>query len=289
MNLYNTQQLLFSKTKKVTQYLDQKLEIPDDFYNQGFITLNNISSPEHAQKSAEIFLAKLDARKLSLLALIQEKIQLAKADAIPICDDSVETSFQALHFDMGQPIMGSESQLMINAIALYHPFNTPVSDAHTRILSLKGLFANRFSAQEVEAKLLQYVKKYGDGWGNINTYRLQCFARIIDAVSGTHDLADYRDKTMAQWFRDDKNLDGMVSLKNEQLFYKLRGLDLNQFESFVALQPGQMVIIDNTRVAHGRLGKRSEKEIYQFMFGLQANATEIESFRKNLVADLTSN
>ncbi|MBI3619966.1 hypothetical protein HY214_02370 [Candidatus Roizmanbacteria bacterium] len=290
MNLYNSQQLLFSQTQPVARYKTRPLPVPRDFYDKGFTVFDSISSPEKAQQTAELFLANLDTERLPLLTNIQDRIQLVKADAIPMCGDSVETSFQALHFDMGQPIISEQPQLMISAVALYHPFGTPASGTKTRILSLKGLFSQpkHKEAEAVEKKLISYVKHYGDGWADTNTYRLQCFARVVDAVNGTNELANYRDKTMAQWFKGGKNANGSQSLKNEQLFYEKRGIYLDKIETGVELLPGQMVIIDNTRVVHGRFGKRAAKEIYQFMFGLEAAVADIDCFRTELVKELTS-
>ncbi len=290
--MYNTQQLLFDKSQKVNLWKHQNIEIPESFYRYGYAILKNISTPEEAQQTAEIFLANLDLQKLPFYKTVNDSIQLAKADAIPVCDDSVETSFQALHFDMGQAMESTESQLMITGVALYHPLNTLSGTAKTRILPLRGLLKNtpwkQESEKEIEKRIIEYVNQHGDGWDNVNTRRLICFARVIDAISKTEDLIDLRDKTMAAWFKNKKNPSGLISLDNEINFYKLRGLDLNQLETQITLLPGQILIMDNTRAVHGRIGKRTTKEIYQFMFGLQATPEQIVGFRKNLIRELTN-
>ena len=108
-------------------------------------------------------------------------------------------------------------------------------------------------------------------------------------MSQTSELADYRDKTMAQWFADPEKKDSLTSMRNEYRFYKLRGLDFSVKEKQITLQPGQLLILDNMRVVHGRIGKRNMEEIYQFMYGVKAvEPAEINSFRRDLVKELIS-
>lgn len=288
--MYNSQRLLFDQTHLAYTMFNPECTIPDSFYKKGFAVINNIQSPEKTHAILEQFIAGIDIKKLPVYTPFIRRIQLAKADIIPVCDDSVETSYQALHFDMGQPIDTTEPQLMFHIIGLYFPADKAPSTAKTRALTLRGLLKDKKwgGKKRIEKKLLSYVGAFGDGWDDINTRRLSCFARVIDAVSGTTELANYRDKTMAQWFRDPSK-NGYKSMHNEHMFYKLRGLPVDTLEEHIQLKPGQLLVIDNMRTAHGRIGKRNAREIYQFMFGIKdATIEDVTHFRTSLIQELVS-
>lgn len=290
MQIYNTQQLLFDKTEPILISASTSSIVPDLFYTEAHTILSDIHSPDQARDTIETFISQIDTTKLPIYHHFSNRIQLAKADIIPVCGDSVTTSFQALHYDMGQPIISSEPQTMYVIIGLYFPYDTPAGTAKTRLLPLTGLLSDsRFGGKDqVESTLVSYVQEHGDGWADVNTYRLSCFARVIDAVAGTEDLVGYRDKTMAQWFSESENQEGAARLANEHAFYAQRQVPIEQKEKQIQLQPGQLLIIDNMRAVHGRVGKRREKEIYQFMYGVEtAQPQDIDQFRKLLVSELT--
>lgn len=283
--LYNTQELLFKRTSKIVTKNYPVQGFLTDFESKGYTILSGISSPEEAQGKAESFIQNVNGEKFSVHKQFRERVQLAKADAIPVCHDSVETSFQGLHFDMGQPFSGG-NQFFVSIVVLYKPLNTPRGNARTRVLPLKNLLSDaRWGTEEqIEEKILHYVKKHGDGWTNVNTQRLTCFARLVDAISGGEALKHYKGKTMAEWFSKSSQEPGEIKMKREHDFYAKRGLDVKNKAIEVTLQPGEMIIIDNTRVSHGRIGKRKEKEIYQFMYGVSdAKEEEIDTFRKELI------
>src|SRR5258706_905409 len=270
------QKLLFNETKFILSSKKNKLEIPQSFYSKGYILLDNIKSIEDARKTTETFIANINSAKLPFLHSLLPKIQLAKADLIPVCGDSVTTDFQGLHFDMGQPFFSQEAQDMYLMIGLFLPCDRKATKAKTRDLSLEGLFNNKkLNVNQVEEKIVKYVKKHGDGWNDVNTYRVSCLARLIDAISGTRDLASYRDKTMAQWFEGD--------ITKEYEFYKLRGFDLGKIEEQIQLKPGQLLMLDNTTAADGRVVKRKMQEMYQMMFGVKGvSPNEINNFRSTV-------
>lgn len=286
---FNEQKLLFGESNKIQISQKQGTLIPENFYQNGYGILDRIRDPQEAYTTLEKFISQINVQKLPLFSRFADKIQLAKADLIPVCDDVVESSFQVLHLDMGQPIISNIPQTMYLLTGLYAPIDKQAGTAKTRILPLKGFFNDTKwgSSSEIEQKLIDYVESYGDGWADVNTKRLSCFARVLDAVGGTTDVATYRDKTVGQWFQSDKKLDAEESLRNEQRFYAQKGIDLNVLEKHIQIKPGQLLFFDNTRVTHGRLGKRKAKEVYQFLFGVRdATVADITAFRKFFVREL---
>jgi hypothetical protein len=165
--------------------------------------------------------------------------------------------------------------------------------AKTRVVSIERLLSQRKfgDCKEVEKKLIQYVKSYGDGWiypDKVNTFRLACFARFIDAVEGTHELADFFDKTTGQWFKNENTKTGEERLELEYEFFRKHGLDIKCCEEQIEIKPGELLIVDNIRAVHGRIGPRNPKEIYQFLFGIErVTPQEIAEFRRYIVNQLS--
>src|SRR6185437_10837062 len=180
--------------------------------------------------------------------------------------------YQVLHFDMGHPFVENADPLVISHVGLYrslqyrHIFDTPT--AETRIISLAGLTS--LLANIVESRLAAYAGAHGDGWVGHNTGRIAAGVRLLDALSDSPRFQDERDKTVGQWFSNDQKVDSSTAFEHEAAFYAEHGIDLREREQRVALKAGQLLFLDNTRVLHGRMGKRSAKEVLNFMFGIEA-------------------
>lgn len=275
------QELLFDTSKMISQQLGT-FNIPDDFYENGYALIDNIDDVHAAQAPLEQFIASIDHKRLPLYAQFIHKIQLAKVDLIPVCHDIVPRTFQALHFDMGQPLISSSNQTMYLILALYKPKTSVPSEAKTRVVAIGKLLAQR-TFGDPEQRLIDYVKQHGDGWKEpmvVNTLRLGCFARILDAVTGRNELINDIDKTTGQWF----DYGNAGAFAREKDFFSACGLDLEKAEEQINVQPGQLLIVDNMRCVHGRIGPRKPKEIYQFLFGVKsATPAMIDEFRKWLV------
>ena len=286
--------LPYSRTEPLIIFLRfLRIKGMNTFYKHGYTIINNVSDINEAKEITQKLISSIDTKKLPLWSRFLSNIKLLKCDEIPVCEDVVESSYQVLHLDMGQPIISREPQDMYLITGLYlDKIRKPVT-ARTRVMSLKGLFKNKkWGGKElIEKRIIRYAKKYGDGWFNpekINTKRLACFARIVDAVADTEELKDDFNKTMGQWFRDEERLGVDESMKNEYKFYQKRGISLGKLEKHIQLKPGQLLIFDNTRVIHGRAGKRVEKEVWQMMFGVRkVSSHNITAFRKFLVNLLT--
>jgi hypothetical protein len=289
------QEIVLGKTPHVVSLKYEGYEIPDSFYTKGYCVIDGVKDEKEAQIILEKLISSIDTKRLPIYSPFKNKLQLAKRDEIPVCGDSVETSFQALHFDMGQPLVSEEPQNMYLLTGLHITADKKPTTAKTRVISLKGLFAgDEFGTeQEIETKILKYVNEHGDGWihpDKVNTHRISCFARIVDAVAGTSELADYFDKSMAQWFADPKDkYNSDISIGNEKEFYIKRGVNLEPIAENIVIQPGQLLVVDNMRTAHGRVGKREEKETWQFMYGVHnAAPQDIDWFRSCLIEILKS-
>ena len=281
----DSQSLLFGN---YTELFDlPSIEISDDYYERGYATVPDIPDSETAAVVAAQLIAGLDTARLPELQRFAGKIDLAKADHIPVCDDIVGTEFQILHFDMGLPAAPLEDDSMwITHVGIYLPKSTehPVA-ARSRLLPLTGLLAHAgLSASAMEEALLSYAQQCGDGWGKVNTGRLACFARVLDAVRGTRELAHEIDKPVGQWFRSDQRLDSASAYELEREYYASKGIDLTASEIQVALQPGELLLLDNARVVHGRIGHRREREIANFMFGVQnVTPADVAELRRTVV------
>lgn len=263
----NSQSLVFGKYRGL--FNGEPLAPTDHYCRHGYDVLPDVPDITAA--------ASIIART------VDDHIDLAKADEIPVCADVVESEYQVLHFDMGMPLVPCEDeQLLITHVGIYLPEAEPEPEAETRILELAGLAAG-LSTDEADCRLERYAQRFGDGWGDINTGRLACFARVLDALDGTTDFAADRDRPVGQWFRPDARLSADEAFRLESDYFRTKGIDLEKVEQRVALRPGDLLLIDNLRVVHGRIGHRREREICNLMFGVERlDASDVAIVRRSL-------
>ncbi len=291
VDIFNNQRLLFNTTRPI--YEAGKTSVPEHYYKRGWAVLNEVIDDEfEAIQRQEDFINSIDGSRFPLDQHFHKRIQLAKADQIPVCDDIIATSFQVLHFDMGHPFLESEDQLFVSHVGIYLPKTTNHEvTARTRLVELDGLLKHlNLSPEAIEQRLISYVSEHGDGWTSHNTYRLACFIRFLDALSSKPELQDQIDKTVGQWFENENKLDGASAHEKEVAFYAKHGVNLSKLEHQVALKPGQLLILDNTRVVHGRIGKRRTKELSNFMWGIEkikpGDTTELRQYICRLVVGM---
>lgn len=286
------QHLLFDQPRIKNQ---GTVVVPDPFYNAGYFTVQNLGDDSSAQAYLDALVRSIDGQRAPLLATTLPRTVLAKKDAIPVCQDIVQTGFQALHYDMGMPFMASKPQPLYTISALYRPMDSaPNPLAKTRLVFLPKLL-HQFkmgNRKQIEQQLLSYVRDHGDGWLKPkphNTHRLAIFARVLDAVSGQNRLSDKIDTMIGQCFDYDHDPDGLNGLAQEQAFFSALGLDLAKAEEHLVLAPGEMLVFDNMRCVHGRIGRRRQRELINFLYGVkEASETEIENYRNwlyELLAD----
>lgn len=288
------QKLLFDVSPTVGAFPSSHYRVADRYYRDGYIILDAIRDEQEVIAVLYKFVKALSAKALGVPTDFLNKMQLATTDYIPNCHEIISTGFQALHFDMGQPFLAKGIQPMYVINALYRPLSaTPNIHGKTRIVNIHKLgkqkkFGSRTMVQE---RLLKYVRLYGDGWRHplpVNTYRLACFARFIDAVSGLNSLTDKIDTQIGQCFEYDSDEWGTTGLQHEYDFFRKVGLDLAAVEEQVIIEPGQLLIIDNIRCVHGRVGPRQSRELLNVLFAVQAASKEnIEAFSSFLVSEFS--
>lgn len=289
VDIFNNQRLLFDTTRPIKEA--GHTHVPEHYYEHGWLVPNiTVNDEFEAIRWQEDFINSIDSSRLPMQKLFGKRIQLAKADQIPVCDDIVATSFQVLHFDMGHPFMESQNQLFVSHVGIYLPKTTRHAiTARTRLVEMDGLLKHLSLAPEIIAKKIRaYVRKYGDGWEGHNTYRIACFIRFLDALKDKPELADQIDKTVGQWFENEHKVKGASAHQKELDFYAKHGIDLGELEHQIALKPGQILILDNTRVIHGRIGKRRTKELCNFMWGIEKISPRDISYLRQYICQLLS-
>lgn len=279
-----SQELLFDKTPLITPAKNKRYHIPSSFYAKGYSLLGSFPSAEQAYQHLFTFIEHLSIEETAFAPESLQRMQLAKVDAIPLCHEITSTGFQALHWDMGQPFFNEQPQTLYTIGALYRPLGDRNSNAKTRMVSLSPLLNQKSfgSKEEVKEKLLAYVKEHGDGWMKptpVNTHRLACFARVLDALTNQKALCHEIDTMIGQCFTYDTSASGTKGFEEEIAFFKDAGVDLNNVEEQIEILPGQMLVYDNMRTVHGRIGKREPKELINFLFGIkEAKEIDIATF-----------
>lgn len=278
------QQLLFDRSPFVVPGASGI--VPESFYTKGWGVVDGFASIAAARTALDALIGGLDTGRLPLFAGMIERMQLAKQDAIPVCEDIVQTGFQALHYDMGMPFLAEQPQALYTISALYRPMESePNPLAKTRIVSIPTLLSQAHVADRktLETRLRAYIRTHGDGWTTPtahNTHRLAIFARVIDALTGQNKLADKIDTMIGQCFDYDHGKGGEYGLQQEHNFFKDAGFDLSLVEEQIILKPGEMLVFDNMRCVHGRIGQRRKRELINFLYGVkEAKADEIDRYK----------
>lgn len=205
---------------------------------------------------------------------------------LPACPELRDLHYQALHFDMGAPIVAAaEASFTCLFAALFHPGDVDPGAAATRIVQLSRLFESA-SFADARERLVRYATEYGDGWlepSPARTGRLSCLARLIDAVSAQRQLTDFYDMPTWDWFCKGHHDRGLAS---ETAYFREHGVALEGVEERVRLQRGDLLIIDNVRCAHGRLGPRPLGAIYHVMVGLEVTTPDTVTASASYLGEL---
>lgn len=298
--LFDTQQLLFDRTRPVAE----EPQMPESYYECGWAAIDDIPDHYQALDLMARLISNIDGSRLPLHGRFHERIQLAKADQIPVCDDVQASNYQVLHFDMGHPFAEDADPLFVSHAGIYRSprprdieaFNNlaasngtpPISEpyAETRIVGIEGLSSLPPSA--ISERLADYASTHGDGWGEHNSGRIAAGVRLLDALSDAPSLQAERDKTVGQWFNDGTKVHEAAAFEKEAAFFAEHDIDLEAVEECVFVEPGQLLIMDNVRTMHGRSGHREVREVFNFMFGVEAIDTDdIQALRQyigNLLA-----
>ena len=174
--------------------------------------------------------------------------------------------FQALHFDFGRPLDPRGARDVARFTALHIPHDHGPVEARTRLVRLDQALRQRRWAQPGE--LIRRFERYGmshGAWDAERGYSEGIFARLVEA-------ADDREPVLPSVSATPGFLCGteFASAGDERRFFEDHGLSLDEAETVVALQPGELLVFDNLAWAHGRRGRRRPGELHQWMFGYRA-------------------
>lgn len=174
--------------------------------------------------------------------------------------------FQTLHFDFGLPLTPGDPADIARYTALYMPVGLAPSAAVTRFVVLDALLdQRRWAPPDV---LLDRFASYGashGAWDHTAGYLEGSLARLIEAAIG--DVPRLPSVSAEPNFLCGLEFD---ELQAESAFFAERGLDISQAQIEIALQPGELLVFDNLRLAHGRRGVRQPAELRQIVLGHRA-------------------
>ena len=257
--------------------------IADEFFREGFVLLRDVANADAVLSD---FLVEWRSRSDLPFA---RRVVLDNLARIPhkSCQDAIETDHMSLHFEMGLPLIPTEDVSRVHAlICLYIPKGENASDVATRLLSIDGLLNK---TQNVESNLVKYCKKNGAGWKDFNSGRLLCAAQLFDAMQENCELGYMREDRIAEWFNKDAKRASQNGAQKEIDFFAKFRINLRAKEKSFILQPGDLLIVDNLRVAHGRRGRRPAEELVQYLYGARdVTRDEIDAIRALTVKFLLS-
>lgn len=281
----NTQTLLFDQSLPV-QALESHPHAARDLHDQGWTLVRGVCGIDAALAKASSILGSLNEERLACHKGVLRRLQLAKADKLPCREPDIQESFQALHHDMGLPLVSRHVQVGYLFSMLYAPMGGTRGNAETRIVPVANLLRQRKRHSRTVCDLLlhDYADRFGDGWTEPERHssgRLGCLARVVDAMLEQPELLSFFDQGTWEWFRDDyASTDGRAELARETAWWAKHGYRLEQAETRITLRPGDMLMFDNVRCAHGRIGPRAPEEIWQVMWGVpRLSRAEIASIR----------
>lgn len=240
---------------------DAELETrADRVLDAGFVQLEGPwASVAAARREAEAIVRCAEARRavdtgLPELVMIGEFV-------IPT-EGAPRRDFQILHLDFGLPVDPRGPQDVARYTALHVPPGRPAPTASTRLVHLSDLLSQRrwASRADLVERMLEYGTTRGGRTGRAG-YAEGVLARLVEAAdAATPSLPAVSEPG----FLCGQEFD---SLAEERAFLAARGLFSDQVETAVRLGPGELLILDNLAMAHGRTGVRETQELHQWMFG----------------------
>jgi hypothetical protein len=168
--------------------------------------------------------------------------------------DAFQRPFQALHIDFGLPLGGEIPVDVARFTALHRDAGENERGATTRLIPLRGLLAHRTWAEP--ALIAQRLGRIASADRRVEGI----LGRVIEVAQEACELVP---------FDSPGHLCGMEfdSLEHERSFFEDSGLPLTDVEEQVLLGPGELLLVDNLRTAHGRSGLRNVDELHQLFVG----------------------
>jgi Taurine catabolism dioxygenase TauD, TfdA family len=183
---------------------------------------------------------------------------------LPPLDGAETRDFQTLHFDFGLPLDPKVEGDVARYTALYIPADVTGIRAVTRLVPLAALLGQR--SWPAPAELLERLRSYGrthGAWDDEEGYVEGSLARIIEAATAE------RSPTLPSVKAEPGFLCGLEfdSLSAELAFFARHGLCIEDAQTEIDLQPGELLLFDNLTLAHGRRGTRQPGELRQRVYG----------------------
>jgi hypothetical protein len=187
-----------------------------------------------------------------LCARIGSRLQRVGEFVVP-APGAPQRDFQGLHLDFGVPSGRAQPLPLARYTALFVDPTVVASGAQTRLVPLDLLAPQRDwpGLGLLHGRVARRMSEdHSEG----------IFGRLIEAVDDTSDLPA-------------KDAEGFLcgleyaSLGEEESFFAAHGLDLSGVETRVTVEPGGLMVFDNLRCAHGRVGRRRVGELHQLCVG----------------------
>jgi len=175
--------------------------------------------------------------------------------------DAFQRPFQALHIDFGLPLGGEVPVDVARFTALLRDARGNGRGAITRLIPLRRLLAHQtWAKRPLIAQRLGRIASEGRTVEGI-------LGRVIEVAQEGRELVP---------FDTPGHLCGMEfdSLEHERSFFEDSGLPLTDLEEQVFLRPGELLLIDNLRTAHGRSGLRAADDLHQLFVGYSSLCAE---------------
>lgn len=224
---------------------------------QGFVVCpGSFADPTEARSVAE-----------SVVALAAERHPPAAGQLVSLGSYRIPPAgapsrgFQVLHVDFGIPINPGPPVDVAVYTALYVSPEMEQTSAVTRLIALRPLLAQR---DWHVATLRSRLERYGASNGALTSegsYLEGVLARLVEAAS---DEPPVLPPVSQEGFLCGHEFD---SEDEEADFFRRHGLRVDDVESRVSLEPGELLIFSNLDHAHGRMGTRGPEELHQWMFG----------------------
>jgi Taurine catabolism dioxygenase TauD, TfdA family len=200
---------------------------------------------------------------------------------VPPLEGDETRDFQTLHFDFGLPVDPKIEQEVALYTALYVPANVAGVQAVTRLVPLLALLGQRSwpPPREMVDRLTSYGRTHGS-WDDGRGYTEGSLARIIEGADAWSSPVLPSVKTEPTF------LCGLEfdSLFAELAFFERHLLRIDDVEISIDLQPGELLVLDNLAVAHGRRGARKPGELRQRMFGHSLEPAAQRKLRDEVLA-----
>jgi hypothetical protein len=181
---------------------------------------------------------------------------------LPPFDGEVSRDFQTLHFDFGVPLRPLCEQDVARYTALFIPRSVARVTAVTRLVPLDALLGQRRWPNHATllANLIAYGESHG-AWDDQDGYCEGSLARVLEGAAGAPRLPSVKS---TPGFLCGMEFDDLAA---ELSFFRCFGLDVEAVQVEVPLRPGDLLVVDNLAVAHGRRGSRWPGELHQWVYG----------------------